>query len=152
MSNTRKFIEHVLSEDGNKARSSIQKAMNEKVAEILESKKLEIAGGALVSEEKVMSEEHIQIIEELEKTERKINKLKEEIALLEASACEMSDDEDDEDDDSDEKLEKKKKKLKKKEKKMKKLKEAYALLESEGVDDEGEWSDEENEEEDEDEE
>lgn len=150
MSISRKIVEHALADNGDKARSAIYSSINEKVADLLESKKIELAGGSLVSEENIISEEAEYILEEMERTEAKIEKLKEQIAFLEAaSSCDMDDEDDDEedddeeDDDIDEKLEKKKKKLMKKEKKMAKLKEAaFALLESEGVDEEGEWEDE----------
>lgn len=159
MSISKKIVEHVFADNGEKVRSSIYKSINEKVADLLESKKIELAGGSLVSEENIISEEAEYILDEMIRTETKIEKLKEQIAVLEAESCGMSDDEDDEDDDDDEekdyKLEKKKKKLAKKEKKMEKLKEAFALLESEEgeIDETGEWSeeDEESEEESEDE-
>lgn len=154
MSIAKKIVEHVFADNGEKVRSSIYKSINEKVVDLLETKKIELAGGSLVSEENIISEEAEYILDEMIRTETKIEKLKEQIAVLEAESCGMSD----EDDDEDEKnynLEKKKKKLEKKEKKMEKLKEAFALLESdEGeIDETGEWSeeDEESEEESEDE-
>jgi hypothetical protein len=149
MSISRKIVEHALADNGDKVRSSIYSSINEKVADLLESKKIELAGGSLVSEENTISEEAEYILEEMERTEAKIEKLKEQIAILEAESCDMDDsDDEDDDDDTNEKLEKKKKKLKKKEKKMAKLKEAaFALIESEGeIDQEGEWSEEESEE------
>lgn len=147
MSNTRAIIDYAMDDNGKELRSALYAEIHDRVMGHIEAKKIELAGGVITQEE-VFNESDV-IIEEMERIQNKINKLREEISLLEASACEMSDDDDDEDDEDDEKLEKKKKKLKKNEKKMKKLKEAFALLESEGVDDEGEWSEEEFEEEEE---
>lgn len=150
MSISRKIVEHALADNGDQARSSIYKSINEKVSDLLECKKIELAGGSLVSEDN--SEEMEYIINEMLINEEKINKLEEEIAILEEYLSvliseEYSCDDDDMDaDDVADAIDKKKKKLKKKEKKMDKLKEAYELLESEGVDEEGEWEDEADEE------
>lgn len=156
MSISRKIVEHALADNGDKARSAIVNSINEKVADLLEMKKIELAGGSLVSEEE-SCEDKDYIKGKMEKTAKKIKKLKEEISILEdylayvLSEAYKCDDEDDEDPDADDvadELDKKKSKLAKKEMKMDKLKEAYALLEGEEdeIDETGEWEDEESEE------
>lgn len=150
MSNTRAIIDYAMDDNGKELRSALYAEIHDKVMSHIEAKKIELAGGMVTQEE--VSNESDAIIEEMEKTERKISKLKEQIAILETSECEMSDDDDDDDDDSDKKdkkIDKKKKKLQKKEKKLAKLKESFALLESGGVGEDGDW--EESEEEDEEE-
>lgn len=151
MSISRKIIEHIIADNGDKVRSSIHRSISEKVSDLLESKKIELAGGSLVSEE--YSEEKEYLVFEMLKNEEKINKLKEEIAILEEylsiiiseeSSCDDDDDDMDEDDVKDA-IDEKKKKLKKKEKKAKKMEEAFALLEG---DEDEEYEDEEYEEED----
>lgn len=150
MSISRKIIEHIIADNGDKVRSSIHKSISEKVSDLLESKKIELAGGSLVSED--YSEEKEYLVFEMLKNEEKINKLKEEIAILEEylsiiiseeSSCD--DDDDMDEDDVKDAIDKKKKKLKKKEKKAKKMEEAFALLEG---DEDEEYEDEESEEED----
>lgn len=155
MSNTRKFIDHVINEDGNMARSSISESINKKVASFLESKKIELAGGSLVSEESSCGDMD-DLKSKMKKTKKKIKKLKEEIAILEdyleltlTEGYSCGDDDADPDDVKDE-IDDKKKKLKKSKKKMKKLKEALSLFESEEdedeIDEDGDWTDESSEE------
>ena len=139
MSISRKIVEHALADNGEKARSAIFNSINEKVSDLLESKKIELAGGSLISvDESCGDKDYLK--GKMEKTEKKMGKLKEEIAILEEylsaliseeSSCDDDDDDMDADDVADA-IDKKKKKLKKAKKKMKKLKEAFALLESEG--------------------
>ena len=157
MSRVRKIVEHALMDDGKKVQSSIYKSINEKVANILESKKIELAGGALVSED------HCGDMDKLKKKMKKTKKvmkvakkkmkgLKEDIAILkeafeltlsEDSSCDLdSDDVASELGKKKKKLKKMKKKAKKAKKKLKKLKESRNLLESgeDEIDENGEWS------------
>lgn len=125
MSISKKIVEHALSDNGENVRSSIYKSINEKVADLLESKKIELAGGALVSEDHCGDMDDLK--NKMKKTKKKMKKLKEEIAILEEAFAyiisEESSCDDDDDLDADEvadTIKDKKKKLKKSKKKMKK--------------------------------
>lgn len=147
MSNTRAIIDYAMDDNGKEVRDALYAEIHDRVMAHIENKKMELAGGMLHTEAKSCEMDDMK--EKMHKAEKKVEKLKEELAILEAAMCDKEDDEDDDDSE----YEDKKKKLKKAKKKLKKLKESVALMESEGVDEEGEWeSDPEDEEESEDEE
>lgn len=133
MSNTKAFIDYTMEDNGTSARDALYAEIHDRVMSHIEQKKMELAGGMLAREEK--SCEYSDMKEKIAKKEEKVEKLKEELSLLEAEMC----DSDDEDEDEDSEYEDKKKKLKKTMKKLKKMKEELALMESGEIDEEGEW-------------
>lgn len=130
MSNTKNFIDYSMQDNGHAAREALYAEIHDRVMAHIELKKMELAGGMLHSEEKECDYDDMK--KEIEKKEKKVKKLKEELALIEAAMCDSEDDDDSE-------YEDKKKKLKKAKKKLKKLKESLALMESGEIDQEGEW-------------
>lgn len=138
MSNTRNFIDYAMSDEGASAREALYSEIHDRVMAHIEAKKIELAGGMLTREEKECGMDYDDLKKEKKKAKKKVKKLKEELSLLEASKCDMENDDDSDYDD-------KKKELKKAKKKLKKLKEAMSILEGES-----EYEDEGNEENDED--
>ena len=128
MSNTKAFIDYSMQDNGAAAREALYAEIHDRVMAHIEQKKMELAGGMLHTEAK--SCEYDDMKEKMEKAEKKVKKLKEELALMEASKCDMEDSDDDDD------YENKKKKLKKAKKKLKKLKESFALMESGEIEEE----------------
>lgn len=108
MSNTKAFIDYSLDDNGSAAREALYAEIHDRVMSHIENKKLELAGGMLTREEN----SNFDVSLKLEKVEAKINRLQEELSIMEEEGCEVSD------------YEEKKKKLKKAKKKLKKLKEA----------------------------
>jgi hypothetical protein len=133
MSNTKAFIDYTLEDNGSSAREALYAEIHDRVMSHIEAKKMELAGGMLTREEKECDYDDMK---ELKKAKKKVKKLKEELALMEESGCDM---------DSDDYAEKKKK-LKKAKKKVKKLKENFESVggsEEESEEDDIEPSDEE---------
>ena len=139
MSNTKAFIDYSMQDNGAAAREALYAEIHDRVMAHIEQKKMELAGGMLHTEEK--SCDYDDMKSKMEKAKKKVKKLKEELSLIEAAMCDGDNDADDEE------YAEKKKKLKKAKKKLKKLKESFALMESGEIEEDGEWS-EENEEED----
>ena len=131
MSNTKAFIDYTMQDNGTAAREALYADIHDRVMAHIEQKKMELAGGMLTREEKGCDYDDMK--EKMKKAKKKVKKLKEELALMEAAACDMDGDSDNSDYDD------KKKKLKKAKKKLKKLKESLALMESGEIDQEGEW-------------
>ena len=157
MSRVRKIVEHALLDDGKKVQSSIYKSINERVAGILEAKKIELAGGTLSEASSCGDMDNLK--KKMKKTKKvmkvakkKMKGLKEDIAILEEAfeltisedaTCDLNaDDVASELGKKKKKLKKMKKKAKKAKKKLKKLKESRNLLESgeDEIDENGEWS------------
>jgi len=132
MSNIKAFLDYSMQDNGSAAREALYADIHDRVMAHIDQKKMELAGGILHREEKEC--EYDDMKKEIEKKEKKVKKLKEELALIEAAKCDM-----DSDDEDDSEYEDKKKKLKKAKKKLKKLKESLALMESGEIDQEGEW-------------